>query len=51
MDLRPELGRLLIQRLSRDMGTLLAALNRLDRESLQRRRAVTVALARDVLGL
>jgi DnaA-homolog protein len=48
-NLTPEVTHFLLTRIARDMGTLLAALERLDRHALESKRAVTLPLARAVL--
>ena len=50
IELSPEVQRFLISRLSRDLASLMQLLERLDRYSLSRGRAVTVPLLRDMLA-
>jgi DnaA family protein len=45
-----EVGRYLLERLPRDLSSLLAGLERLDRASMERQRKLSLALAREVLG-
>ncbi|HSO08345.1 MAG TPA: DnaA regulatory inactivator Hda, partial [Pelomicrobium sp.] len=49
-DLPAEAARYLLARCPRDLPTLLAWLDRLDRRSLERQRPVTVRLLRELLG-
>lgn len=49
-DLPPEAARYLLNRCPRDLPTLLAWLDRLDRHSLERQRPVTVRLLQELLG-
>ncbi|MDV2858101.1 DnaA inactivator Hda [Oceanimonas sp. CAM02] len=46
-----DVGRLLLSRLSRDMSTLLAALDLLDNASFQARRKLSLPFTREILGL
>ena len=48
--LPPEVARYLLTRVQRDMRTLIAMVESLDRYSLEAKRPVTVPLARDLLG-
>ena len=48
--LPPEVARFLLARAQRDMRTLIAMVEALDRYSLEAKRAVTVPLARELLG-
>ncbi len=50
LELPEAVGRYLLQRCPRDMGSLLAILERLDRASLAARRRLTIPFVRDVLG-
>ncbi len=49
-ELRPEVGRYMLQRLPRDTVGLFAALDRLDEATLARRRRLTIPLVRELLG-
>ena len=49
--LQPEVGRYLLTHVQRDMPTLLAILDTLDRYSLEAKRAVTVPLVRELLAV
>lgn len=46
-----DVGRFLLSRLSRDMSTLLAALDLLDNASFQAKRKISIAFAKETLGL
>jgi len=46
-----DVGRYLLNRLSRDMRTLLTTLNELDRASLHAQRKLTIPFVKDILGL
>ena len=49
LDLQPELIEFLLSHVTRDMGTQMAVVDTLDRVSLERKRALTLPLLRDVL--
>ncbi len=50
LNLPDEVGRYLLERLPRDLSSLLEGLERLDRASMERQRKLSLALAREVLG-
>lgn len=49
LDLQPDLIEFLLSRVTRDMGTQMAVVDTLDRVSLERKRALTLPLLREVL--
>jgi len=51
LDLPPDLIEYLLSHVARDMGTQMAVIDTLDRVSLERKRALTLPLLRDVLRL
>jgi len=51
MKLPVDVGRFLLNRLSRDMNTLLETLDKLDNASLEAKRKLTIPFVKEVLAL